>query len=128
MPVSKSLALSEAKKLLDEWLTPPKPIIRVHDPRARADLVAEHDDLLFVINYKAASSASVVRDAIEQAKKSANHLGKKAIPIVAVPYMGDVGKELCASAGISWFDLSGNARIVAHKLRIIVEGRPNKFA
>ena len=49
------------------------------------------------------------------------------LPIVAVPYMGDVGKKLCADAGVSWFDLSGNARIVAPGLRILIEGKPNRF-
>jgi hypothetical protein len=41
--------------------------------------------------------------------------------------MGDVGKRICADAGVSWFDLSGNANIVAPGLRILIEGRPNKF-
>jgi hypothetical protein len=49
------------------------------------------------------------------------------LPVVAVPFMGDVGKRLCADAGVSWFDLSGNAHIVAPGLRILIEGKPNRF-
>jgi hypothetical protein len=42
--------------------------------------------------------------------------------------MGDVGQRLCAQADVSWFDLSGNAHIVAPGLRIIVEGKPNRYS
>ncbi len=41
--------------------------------------------------------------------------------------MGKVGVQICDRAGVSWFDLSGNAHIVAPGLRIIIEGKPNKF-
>jgi hypothetical protein len=54
-------------------------------------------------------------------------LGKRATPLVAVPYMGPSGKDACDRAGVSWFDFSGNAHIVAPGLRIIVDGRPNRF-
>ncbi len=41
--------------------------------------------------------------------------------------MGDVGKRLCAEAGIGWLDLSGNACLSAPGLRVGIEGRPNLF-
>jgi hypothetical protein len=41
--------------------------------------------------------------------------------------MGEVGKRLCADGGVSWFDLSGNAHVVAPGLRIVIEGKPNRF-
>lgn len=50
-----------------------------------------------------------------------------AIPLVAVPYMGEVGRRLCAEAGVAWLDLSGNAHIVADGLRVVISGRPNRF-
>jgi len=50
-----------------------------------------------------------------------------AVPVVAVPYMGDLGKRLCAEADVSWFDLSGNADIDAPGLRVLIEGKPNRF-
>lgn len=49
------------------------------------------------------------------------------IPLVAVPYMGAVGQDLCAKAGIGWLDLSGNAHIDVPGFRIHVEGKPNLF-
>ncbi|MBI5544972.1 MAG: helix-turn-helix domain-containing protein, partial [Deltaproteobacteria bacterium] len=45
----------------------------------------------------------------------------------AVPYMGEVGRKVCAEAGVGWLDLSGNAHIIAPGLRVIVEGKPNRF-
>jgi hypothetical protein len=41
--------------------------------------------------------------------------------------MGQVGRELCDKSGLSWLDLSGNAKIIAPGLKIRVEGRPNKY-
>jgi hypothetical protein len=41
--------------------------------------------------------------------------------------MGDVGRKVCAEAGVSWLDLSGNAHIIAPGLRVIVDGRPDRF-
>ena len=38
-----------------------------------------------------------------------------------------MARELCEEAGISWMDLSGNARIIAPGLRIVIEGKPNAF-
>ena len=47
--------------------------------------------------------------------------------MVAVAYMGSVGRRVCEEAGVSWMDLSGNGSIVAPGVRILVEGRPNRF-
>jgi hypothetical protein len=41
--------------------------------------------------------------------------------------MGEVGRQVCRDAGVSWLDLSGNAQIVAPGLRIHVEGKPNAY-
>jgi len=49
------------------------------------------------------------------------------VPLVAVPFMGDAGRKLCAEADVAWLDLSGNARIFAPGLYILVEGKPNLF-
>ncbi|MCC6157884.1 MAG: MarR family transcriptional regulator [Deltaproteobacteria bacterium] len=49
------------------------------------------------------------------------------VPLVAVPYMGEVGRRLCENADIGWIDLSGNALIRAKDLFVRVEGRPNRF-
>jgi hypothetical protein len=41
--------------------------------------------------------------------------------------MGDVGRRICEEACVSWLDLSGNARIIAPGLRVIIEGKTNQF-
>ena len=65
--------------------------------------------------------------AVKQVREHANLIREQAVPLVAVPFMGDVGRRICEEAGIGWLDLSGNAHIVARGFRIIVEGRPNRF-
>jgi hypothetical protein len=50
------------------------------------------------------------------------------VPILAVPFMGQTGRRLCAEAGLSWIDLSGNAWIDAPGRQIRILGRPNRFA
>jgi len=49
------------------------------------------------------------------------------IPLMVVPFMGDIGRQRCAENDVGWLDLSGNARIVAPGLRILVEGNPNRY-
>jgi len=41
--------------------------------------------------------------------------------------MGEAGAQVCREAGVSWFDLSGNADIRAPGLHFRAEGRPNRF-
>jgi hypothetical protein len=80
----------------------------------------------FVVEPKTSSAAAPVAGAIAQLRKyplSSEGL----IPVVAVPYMGDVGRNLCESAGVSWIDLSGNAHLNAPGLLVHIEGRPNLF-
>ena len=41
--------------------------------------------------------------------------------------MGPVGRQKCEDAEVAWLDLSGNARIFAPRIRVLVEGKPNQF-
>jgi hypothetical protein len=41
--------------------------------------------------------------------------------------MGNAGKRICAELGVSWLDLSGNADVRGPGLRLLVEGKPNKW-
>ena len=106
--------------------------VMYHDGRTaksddRADIAVEHGRHRFVIEVKAASSSASVGAAIEQLKRYTSRAGRRVIPILAVPYMGEVSRRLCSDAEVSWFDLSGNANIVAPGLRIQIEGKPNRF-
>lgn len=79
----------------------------------------------FIVEYRSVGSATQVLAAIDRLRQVQD--GRKTVPLVAVPYMGEVGRRLCNEAGIGWFDLSGNSWIRAKGLLIRVEGRPNRF-
>lgn len=81
----------------------------------------------FAIEWKSSSSAGAVSAAVDQLRCYVERNTKPAIPLVAVPHMGQLGARLCEESNINWVDLSGNAKISAPGLRIIVEGRPNRF-
>ena len=81
----------------------------------------------FCVEEPSSSGPGPIAESAEKAKVSAKSAGKRAIPLVVVPFMSELGKRACDEAGVSWFDLSGNAHIVATGLRIIVDGRPNRF-
>lgn len=92
-----------------------------------ADLLIVAAGQTFAVEVIGTSSAGTVAAHAERVAKIAKAIRKRAIPVVAVPFMGTSGKQACARAGVSWFDFSGNAYIVAPGIRIIVDGRPNQF-
>jgi CRP-like cAMP-binding protein len=114
-------------RLLRSWLDAPATSVRRGDRDDDADIVVEHGKLRLAIECKASGDSAAVGRAIAQVSAYARHHGRGTVPVVAVQFMGDVGKRLCAAAGVSWLDLSGNANIVAPGLRILIEGKPNKF-
>jgi hypothetical protein len=123
--MSERTSLEDAERLLASWLDHPR--MRVTRHRGGPDIVVEQGRLRLAIEVKGAGDSAAVGTAIVQAKGRASQLGPKTLPVVAVPFMGEVGKKLCAEGGVSWFDLSGNAHIVAPGLRILIEGKPNRF-
>lgn len=92
-----------------------------------APLVLEAGGRCFVVEFRADGSAAPVSMAVRAARASAGALGLRALPLVAAPFMGDVGNQICAQSGMSWMDLSGNGAIQAPGLRIQVTGNPNRF-
>lgn len=92
-----------------------------------ADAEVEIGQFTFLIEWKGQGTVASVARAITQVQRSPNGYGRGAIPLVAVPYMGPSGMKECEKAGVSWVDLSGNARISAPGLHINIQGRPNLF-
>ncbi len=119
-------ALARARRLLEEWLGD-SPTASTSTRDAGVDLLVNYGTRRLVVEVKGSAGAAVVGNAISQAKQYAAAISRSAIPVIAVPFMGDVGRGLCDEAGVSWFDLSGNARILAPGLRIIIDGKPNLF-
>lgn len=76
---------------------------------------------------KSNSRTAAIAQAANSARLAAKHAGPRAVPLVAVPYMGEVGARVCGEHKVSFVDLSGNAEINAPGLRIHVAGKPNRF-
>lgn len=91
------------------------------------DLVIQAGSYRFLVEFKASASAGPISEAAHQVQVSASQGRRGVIPLVVVPFMGEVGRRVCEEAGVSWLDLSGNAHIIGEGLRVIVDGRPNKF-
>ena len=97
------------------------------------DSVLRAGPFVFVVEWKSVATAASIHAVIIRIRRYAEELersgqiGEKVVPLVVVPFMGDVGRERCAEYGVSWMDLSGNARIVAPGLRILIEGKPNRY-
>jgi hypothetical protein len=120
-------ALTQVPEMLAHWLD--VELAQVHREREKKDI-----DLLvrvgthrFAIEWKSAGTIAVINAAIRQLKGYAQTLPGGVVPVIAVPFMGPAGRELCKEQGISWLDLSGNAHVVAPGLRIHVVGNTNKF-
>lgn len=93
---------------------------------SRPDLLLRAGSHRFAVEYKPSGAAGPVAAAIDQLRKYEAY-SRELIPVVAVPYMGDVGRNICEKAGVNWIDLSGNAHLSAPGLLIHVQGRPNLF-
>jgi hypothetical protein len=93
----------------------------------RADAIVEIAGNTFVIEWKGSSTVARVADAARQARQHAAKVGKRALPVVAVRFMGPAGRARCAEAGVGWLDLSGNAHLAGPGLRVKIEGQPNRY-
>jgi hypothetical protein len=127
--LSASQALRQAEALLKEWLDGNARFerSRTTGPDDGVDLVVRLGRTALVVQVKLASDSRSIASSIEHARRVAPRFGKEAVPIVVVPFMGELGQRLSAQWGVSWFDLSGNARVLAPGLRIHIEGKPNRF-
>lgn len=126
--LSERQAVRQAESLLREWLDGDARFER--DPTGAdigADILVRVGRPVLAVEVKVTSDSASIAPIVAQARESASRIGKAAVPVVVVPFMGEVGRRLCKQAGVSWFDLSGNAEIVAPGLRIHVEGKPNKY-
>jgi hypothetical protein len=120
----------ELPGLLAEWLGWPDVEVRQEvqlGKRERADLMVELNGIRLVVECKGIADSAAVNQAASHARAVAKAAGRSAVPIVAVPYMGEAGRAVCEKAGVGWLDLSGNAHIAAKGLHVHVEGKPNRF-
>ena len=97
-----------------------------HEKGVGTDFVLQAGALTFVVQCKSSGTAAAVFQALDQVQRAASKV-RRAVPLVAVPYMGPTGRRRCEAAGVGWLDLSGNAHISAPGIRIFIEGQPNRF-
>ena len=82
----------------------------------------------FVIELRGNARVATVLAALERVRERTVREDRTlSIPVIGVPFMGSAGEERCAKAGVSWFDLSGNAEIRSRGLRVSVRGQANRF-
>ena len=127
--ISEKDALKKIVDLLAKWLKVSQREIRSTDQFHKKNVdghfkVGKYE---FIIELKAGSNSAQVSSAIQTFKKSRLQSQIHLIPLVVVPFMGEVGRNLCQDSGVSWADLSGNADISAPNLRILIDGQPNLF-
>lgn len=119
----------ELKGLLALLLRVPKAAVSVklRDDDGGAGFAVEAGLHRFIVEWKGAGAAASVAAGVDEVVKLTGRHGRRAIPLLVVPYMSETGRQRCAAAGISWVDLSGNADVSGPGLRIHVEGRWNQF-
>jgi len=97
------------------------------DENNRADLLVSAGSFNFAVEWKASGQASAVAMAIRSIRRFVEKSRKKCIPLVAAPFIGEVGQKMCEEADVCWLDLSGNAHLAGPGLRVNIEGKPNQF-
>ena len=99
--------------------------VHVDEEHVAVDAIMWVAGFRFLVRWKPSGSAAPVASGLSSlVQKRPDY---PAIPLLVVPYMGDVGRRRCKEAGVAWLDLSGNARVVIPGLRIIIDGQPNLF-
>jgi hypothetical protein len=128
-PPSERHAVPRVLEMLAELVGEPALVRHQITTRAerRPDAVIEVGRFTFVVEWKGSGAAAPVAAAADQSLAYAREIGAGALPLVAVPFMGEVGRKRCEQAEVCWLDLSGNAYLVAPGLRVVVMGRPNRF-
>jgi len=122
-------ALEKVASLLEEWLNVSENEAHVNYdlPDKNIDGYISIKNKNFIVEIKSASNSAQISSSIQNLKRFRALSKDSDISLVAVPFMGEVGRKLCKEAGVSWLDLSGNADISAPDLRILIAGRPNCF-
>lgn len=102
------------------------PLRSLRSPARELD-VFKADVWTFVLRWTRSGDAGPVVAAAEAVRNRAAQFGRRALPVVAAPFMGEAGRKRCEAAGVAWIDLSGNARICGPGIRIVSLGQPNQF-
>jgi hypothetical protein len=124
-PKEKQL-VTEVPAALASLLDVPQEDVKV-EAGSEVDLIVSAAGHSFVVEVLGAASPGALAAHASQLTAAARRQGRKAVPLLVMPFMSDAGRRVCEGKSIPWFDLSGNAHIVAPGIRIIIDGRPNRF-
>jgi hypothetical protein len=119
---------SEIPGLLAKLLEIPESRISVrHGKNAELDFIIQAGENTFLVDFRSSSARAPLILALVRLRERRGDIKKDVIPLLVVPYMGEMGRRLCEEHETAWLDLSGNAHIKAPGLFINVEGKPNRF-
>ncbi|WP_257461624.1 hypothetical protein [Archangium lipolyticum] len=120
-------ALSVLSDVLETSLLPRRGTFNAGSAAGQqVDLIVESNEHLFMVEFKRSANIRSLEAAVEHLKRAHPYFSPKpALPVIAVPFMGEVGKQFCRSASVSWIDLAGNAHLRGPGLHIRIEGRRN---
>lgn len=100
---------------------------------SQIDAVMRAGGFVFAVAWKSVGSAASVGAVVRKVREETEGIEPteypegRLVPLIAVPFMGRTGRTLCAEHGVAWMDLSGNARVIAPGIRILMDGRPNRY-
>ena len=95
--------------------------------RADGLLLVEAVGHAFMVGTLGSATPGPVAAEAERLLTAVKQTRRRVTPLLAVPFMTDAGRRETEAAQVPWFDLSGNAHIVAPGLRVIVAGQPDRF-
>jgi hypothetical protein len=129
-PPKEKQAVSQIAELLADLFDSSPTAVRVEHVGGteRHDYSISIADRRFIAEYKSNASAGSIDAAIKGLQRCAEFNPDAGLPLIVVPFMGQVGRRLCEQSRMSWLDLCGNAKIIAAGLRIWIEVHPNKFS
>lgn len=126
--------VDEIVRRLAELLAVPANRVRVklvangtNDSSHRPELLVWAGRFKFAVAWRASGQAAAVTMAVHSVRRFVESSRARFIPLVAAPFIGEVGQRLCAAAAVCWMDLSGNAHLIGPGLRVSVQGKPNLF-
>ncbi|MFC1852242.1 type IV toxin-antitoxin system AbiEi family antitoxin [candidate division CSSED10-310 bacterium] len=121
--------LQKVAQSLAEWFKTAEHEIPVSDVQSDRgiDGYIHVAGLVFGVQIKNSSNYAQIMSALHVFKNMNSLSEKSFIPLLVVPYMGELGRKLCQKEAVSWIDLSGNADIFHQNIRILIDGRPNLF-
>lgn len=123
-----AIAAEEVPRLLGEWLeSRVEAEALVRHEHGEVDLVARAGDRTYVLEVKGTDDVAVLQRGMQKLDAYAAEMAG-AVPVIVAPFMGPKAREFLRRRNRSWMDLSGNADIRGPGLRIVVQGKPNRFA